>query len=656
MKWPILIVWLDGRADSQSLQMLSSKGWALETAVSLQEARHKASRAEYLAIVIQASQTPEPEQLEGLFRLRKLQPLAPVFLLGQAELDAAKIQTKLGLNTTSWLGSIDELHQALSDVLSAECDQSLADTVILCVDDDPDFLLSMQQWLEPRLAECFGDRGRPQLEFACSADEALEFVDQMNHHDPDSQSEQYGPARHLGLVLTDQKMPKTSGTELLTQIKATAPKARRALLTGHAGLDSAVTAINQQLVDRYFTKPITDHVDFANGIVHLLNEYLLAERQEWYIARMRGQYEFARDLSAQASLTDVLDLTVSFIAENLRCCRVSIMLIEDDCLVVKAHRGLPEHLDVESIRIPVGKGVAGNVFQSGLPSYHNDRNPDYWQEDDSPVESSFRVFASVPLMLAPLRVQDLPLGVINVTERIDDVPFTRDEAALMAYIADTVSIAINNQLSQREVENLYYQTITTLALAMESKDPYTAGHSQRVHEYSVGIARQLDLSAEDIEQIGRAALLHDLGKIGVPEQIVDKPGPMTDEEFRLMAQHPADGAKIIEALSFLKHLAPVVGSHHERLDGKGYPNKTQAEEIPLAARIIAVADTADAMTSDRPYRKGLPAEVMLAELEKVSGSQLDAKCVQAFITFWNDRQPDIAQAPADELLAQASTD
>ncbi|MCK4849800.1 MAG: HD domain-containing protein, partial [Phycisphaerae bacterium] len=463
-----------------------------------------------------------------------------------------------------------------------------------------------------------------------------------------------GQARQLGLILTDQKMPKTTGTELLTQVKAMAPKACRALLTGHAGLDSAVTAINKQLVDRYFTKPITDHVDFANGIVHLLNEYLLGERQDWYIARLRAQYEFARNLSTQNELRDVLDLTVSFIAENLHCDRVSIMLIEDAYLVVKAHRGLPEHLDVENIRIPVGQGVAGNVFQSGLPNYRNDRNPNYWQEDDSPVECSFRVFASLPLMLAPLRLHDMPLGVINVTERLDDKPFTRDEAALLAYIADTVSIAINNQLSRRDLENLYYQTITSLALAMESKDPYTAGHSQRVHEYAVGIARQLGLSAKDVEQIGRAALLHDLGKIGVPEHIVDKPGPLTEQEFEPMARHPAEGARIIEALSFLKQLAPVIRTHHERLDGQGYPDHIKADQIPLAARIIAVADTVDAMTSDRPYRKALPAEQMLAELEKVSSSQLDAQCVQAFIAFWQDRQEQ--ENAKTEALAQASTD
>ena len=650
MDWPILIIWTDGAADSQLLDLLGEKGWALESVDSLQQAQHRASRNEYLAVVAKLGQTFTTEQTAELFQILRLQPLAPLFLLCHDQIDTSEILDKLALEDSALVKSPQQLNLALADVLKAECDQGLADTVVLCVDDDSNFLLSMQQWLVPRLTECFGNRGRPQLEFTTSPEDALELIDEVTNQNPDKVlPDQHEPPRRIGLIITDQKMPKTTGTELLTQVKAVAPKARRALLTGHAGLDSAVTAINKQLVDRYFTKPITDHVDFANGVVHLLNEYLLGERQDWYIARLRAQYEFARDLSTQDDLTDVLDLTVNFVRHNLKCHRVSMMLIEDGCLVVKAHCGLPEHLDIDSIRIPIGKGVSGDVFQMRLPNYRNDKNIDYWRIDNSTVESGFQVFASVPMMLAPLRMHDVPLGVINVTERADDKPFTRDEAALLAYIADTVSIAINNQLNRREVENLYYQTITSLALALESKDPYTHGHSQRVHQYALGIARELHLPADQIEQIGRAALLHDLGKIGVSEQIVDKPGPMTDEEFKLMAQHPSEGARIIQALSFLEHLAPVVRSHHERLDGTGYPNGTKEQNIPLAARIIAVADTADAMTSDRSYRKALPAEEMLAELERVSGQQLDPQCVQAFLAFWNSRQEE-QNAQTKELV------
>ena len=217
------------------------------------------------------------------------------------------------------------------------------------------------------------------------------------------------------------------------------------------------------------------------------------------------------------------------------------MLIEDGELVVKAQRRLPEDLDLEHIRIPVGQGVSGNVVRTRLPNYskHEDSDLAYAEDSDSSVESSFRVFASIPLMLAPLRMNDVPLGVINVTERPDDRAFTRDEAAILVYITDTVSIAVNNQLSRREVENLYYQTISSLALAVESKDQHTAGHSQRVHDYAIGITQQMNLPAEDIEQISKAALLHDLGKIGVPEQVISKPGPLTDEEFEPIARRKA---------------------------------------------------------------------------------------------------------------------
>lgn len=657
MEWPILLVSSESRADSKLFGLLNSKGWTIESVDSLEKAKSRAGRTEYLAILVDMKEGLSAEKVEALFQLRKLQPLAPVFIHSDAEPDFSGAEEELGLDARSWVRSAQDVHEALSAVLRAEADRGLSDTVILCVDDAPEFLVSMRQWLEPRLEEQFGPRSQPQLEFATSAAEALEIVREINE-----QSESAGQAgeatesRYLGLVLTDQKMPRMTGTELLAQVKTIAPRAGRALLTGHAGLDSAVTAINQKLVDRYFTKPITDHVDFTHGIVHLLNEYLLSAREQWYTERLRGQYEFARDLSARDSLDDVLELTVGFACETLHCRRVSIMLIEDDELVVRAQRGLPADLDLENIRIPVGQGISGNVVRTRLPNYSRHEGSDlvYGEDNDSAVESSFRVFASVPLMLAPLRMNDIPLGVINVTERPDDRAFTRDEAVMLAYIADTVSIAINNQLNRREVENLYYQTISSLALAVESKDQYTHGHSQRVRDYSIGIAQQMNLPEEEIERISKAALLHDLGKIGVPEQVISKPGPLTEEEFEPMARHPAEGARIIQALSFLRPLVPIVRSHHERLDGTGYPDGLHADELPLAARIVAVADTADAMTSDRPYRKALPDEKMLAELERVSGTQLDAECVTAFTAYWKFRGG--KEGVAEEAVAGAAAE
>ena len=659
MEWPILLIGSQSRADSELFEMLVSKGWSLELVSELEKAKVKAARTEYLAIVLEKEEQLRSEQSEALFQIRKLQPLAPVFIYSPGESNSVGSVDEVGQDKGTLVRSPEQVHEALSAVLRAEADQSLSQIVILCVDDAPEFLVSMRQWLEARMEEHFGLEGQPQLEFATSAEEALEIIRQLNiqgeqvDNDTTGEPLEAGASRSLGLVLSDQKMPGTTGTELLAQVKAIAPQARRALLTGHAGLDSAVTAINQKLVDRYFTKPITDHVDFTNGIVHLLNEYLLSSREKWYTERLRAQYEFARDLSARDNLNDVLNLTVGFTAEILQCRRVSLMLIEDGQLVVRAQRGLPTDLDLEKIRIPVGQGVSGSVVQSRLPRYNRDKDRDlaYCGDEDSAVELSFRVFASVPLMLAPLRMNDIPLGVINVTERKNDRSFTRDEAVMLAYIADTVSIAINNQLNQREVENLYYQAISSLALAMESKDRYTAGHSQRVHDYAVGTAKHLDLSEEQVELIGKAALLHDLGKISVPDQVIDKPGPLTDEEFKPMARHPAEGARIIKALSFLRPLLPIVRSHHERIDGTGYPDNLDAEELPLEARIVAVADTADAMTSDRPYRKALPDEEMLAELERVSGTQLDAECVQAFVSFWKSRS--IRGSIDEDALASA---
>ena len=244
MEWPILLVSSGSRTDSKLFGLLGSKGWTIESVDSLETAKSRAGRTEYLAIVVDMKEGLSAEKREALFQLRKLQPLAPVFIHSEAEPDFSGAEEELGLNRRDWIRSAQEVHEALSAVLRAEADRGLSDTVILCVDDAPEFLVSMRQWLEPRLEEQFGPKGQPQLEFATSAAEALEIVREINEQAESAGDA--GGARYLGLVLTDQKMPRMTGTELLAQVKTIAPRSGRALLTGHAGLDSAVTAINQK--------------------------------------------------------------------------------------------------------------------------------------------------------------------------------------------------------------------------------------------------------------------------------------------------------------------------------------------------------------------------------------------------------------------------
>ena len=189
----------------------------------------------------------------------------------------------------------------------------------------------------------------------------------------------------------------------------------------------------------------------------------------------------------------------------------------------------------------------------------------------------------------------------------------------------------------RQLTETYDGTLEALVLALDARDRETKGHSLRVTEYVLTIAKELGVpegSAEWVE-MQRGALLHDVGKIGVPDYILHKPGPLTPEEWDEMKRHPHIGQSMLRDISFLSGAAAIVYAHHERYDGKGYPRGLAADEIPLGARIFAVADTFDAMTSDRPYRKALPPEVARDEILKHSGTQFDPRVVQAFLLVYD---------------------
>jgi len=191
------------------------------------------------------------------------------------------------------------------------------------------------------------------------------------------------------------------------------------------------------------------------------------------------------------------------------------------------------------------------------------------------------------------------------------------------------------QLAEKhqELRTAYVQTIRALAEAVDAKDAYTRGHSERVGVYASKIAREMSFQKDFIERVYIAGLLHDVGKIGVRDSVITKPDRLTPEEYDEIKQHPAIGAKILEPVDFLSDVTPCVRHHHEWYDGsdRGYPDRLRGDAIPLPSRIILVADTVEAMTSDRPYRQALPLDVVYTELTKYSGSQFDPVCVDAFL-------------------------
>jgi len=193
--------------------------------------------------------------------------------------------------------------------------------------------------------------------------------------------------------------------------------------------------------------------------------------------------------------------------------------------------------------------------------------------------------------------------------------------------------ALNQDLlaANAEIRQVNEELLGLLAKVIDFRDPYVYNHSEQVAKYAVAIAQEMGLPAAQIDRLRRAAVCHDLGKVGIPDAILNKPGRLTDEEYQTIKEHVNIGAQLLESSHILHQLIPGVRYHHERWDGKGYPEHLAQEDIPLEARILAVADAVETMASDRPYKRGMAPEEILEELQRCAGTQFDPAVVQAFV-------------------------
>jgi putative nucleotidyltransferase with HDIG domain len=237
------------------------------------------------------------------------------------------------------------------------------------------------------------------------------------------------------------------------------------------------------------------------------------------------------------------------------------------------------------------------------------------------------------LICAPLQIKDEIIGTITAVNKVDNSVYSSDELDLLNTIAAQASIAIKNATLYGEQQIIYMNTIHALVSAIEASDSYTRGHSERVTRYCLELARKLDLSHERMMVIERAAILHDIGKIGIDLSLLHKEGRLSPDDISALQQHPIIGMKILEPIEFLHDVKLCIGQHHERYDGLGYPYNVSSDKLLMESRILAIADAFDAMTSDRPYRKALPLEVAIKELSDNAGTQFDPHMVPHFVTL-----------------------
>jgi putative nucleotidyltransferase with HDIG domain len=229
-----------------------------------------------------------------------------------------------------------------------------------------------------------------------------------------------------------------------------------------------------------------------------------------------------------------------------------------------------------------------------------------------------------------MAASDGVIGTICVGSSDRGYRFSGDDSRLLATIANHATVAVGNTALFSSLQEAYLATVRSLAEAVDAKDPYTRGHSDHVARYAMAIADQLGLPAADKTALEMAAYLHDIGKIGIREDVLRKPGALDDAECVEMRHHPLIGASILRPVAFPWPITAIVRHHHEHFDGTGYPAGLKGEDIPVLARILAVADAFEAMTSDRPYRRALVAQQALDELRRCAGTQFDGSIVEAF--------------------------
>jgi len=431
---------------------------------------------------------------------------------------------------------------------------------------------------------------------------------------------------HYDIVLTDMKMPKLGGLELLDEIAKMQREIVSVMMTGFGTVETAIEAMKKGAYD-YILKPFK-----VEEVVHIVRRGLEQQRLKLENIQLKetvSLYRLSEAISSSLSLDSILAIILDSTMQETSADAAQLMLsnVETGGYEEVIRRVAPEvEEDGEAVDLglpDIDKLLAH--FSDELPVlYHGIKAVSIFERP--PTDRGLS-----SLMAFPLRARGRVIGLLQVFSFTKGKRFSEGKRKLLTVLASRAAVSIENARLYQDLQDTFKQTIQSFAHALEAKDPYTHGHSDRVAAYSKVIADGLDMGEAMTETIRQAALLHDIGKLGMRFEDLNKPQKLTAEEYKMFKQHPVMGRRILEPIGFLSDIVPLVYYHHEKFDGTGYPEGLQGEEIPLGARILAVGDTYDAMTSDRPYRKALPHKVAIAELKRFAGTQFDPMVVGAFL-------------------------
>ncbi len=461
------------------------------------------------------------------------------------------------------------------------------------------------------------------------------------------------------VIISDLKMPRMGGIELLDEIAKRNSNVLTVIMTGFGTVETAIDAMKRGAYD-YILKPFK-----VEEVVHIIQRALEKQRLAAENLRLReavSLYKVSEAIAASLSLDEVMATVCDTALHEIRADLVSTWLDDGEGgffernRLVAPPRGsvIPPPFDplapgVETTAAlpddPLKPVPAGDDPETTQP-IHNEVDPEvvrgHLTLDPTLLEHGARgqrffkdagARAPQSVMAVPLRAGGQSprlIGWILAASFTAGRRFDEGQRKLLSIVGSRAAAAIDNARLYEDLKATFKQTIQGLARALDQLDRYTAGHSDRVAMYATMLAIKLELPGELVEIVRQSALMHDIGKIGCVLNL-NKPGKLTNEDYESFKRHPAYGRDILEPIKFLQPLIPGVHLHHERWDAKGYPLGLGGNDIPLIARIVAVADTYDAMTSDRAYRRALPHEVAIAEIQRCSGTQFDVNVAYAFL-------------------------
>ena len=459
-------------------------------------------------------------------------------------------------------------------------------------------------------------------------------------------------------VITDLKMPGMDGFELVRQLKARHPKLPIIMITGYATVETAVKALRAGVED-YVTKPF--NVEELRRVVNRTLQIRRIEDENRRLTELLTQSKGRRDWDETAteaaleavgppsssgadgtsatglslglndeapasvnSLNSLLKRALGLINDHLGARASSIMIRSGGSLEVRVCEG-DRVRELIGTRQPIGTGVAGHVAQqkqSLLVRDKDDRSalppgPEQTYETDS--------FVCVPILHC-----DEVLGVVSVGEKENREPFDETDLRFVEFIAGQLAPAIEHAVALHSLQAQCRVVLETLVHAVEAKDPHFGSHSQRVAGYACALARACGATAEEIDLLRHTAHLHDIGKMTLNDRLLGKEGKLSEQERDRIQQHPLIGERMVGGLEFLRPAMRLIRHHHERVDGKGYPDGLRGNEIPRLARILTIADAFDAMTSERPYREAMTSRQATEEIHAVSGLQFDGELATIF--------------------------